>query len=316
MALAEPRIYRATLEAWVGKLALPLAFFVVLTFTAVEQAGLEPWIGGLGLLLVLWLFGVQYLAPMLRNWLQVDERRLEGSLNGRRFSFYWTEVLAAWIFERRQQRFLCIGTRSGTLVLPLRFLNAAAIWRQVQGSVPPEALDEKAIQKLPEYNEWQSAHREQLESERPATVTDHWLIQAGGWAALTFFLLSFTEELSQGKAAWAVIFGLLIVASGLILLSWGITEFGPQHVERNSLFKGGHIDWDEVRWIEVDPFDMVLVLVGEQRTLVLPGPGLWIDRNRGAALAMLLAQTEKRRIPLRRTLGALVRLTRSPRVKK
>lgn len=44
----EPSTYRATKEAWLGQLLLPLAFFAVLTFTALWQTGMNPWVGGLG----------------------------------------------------------------------------------------------------------------------------------------------------------------------------------------------------------------------------------------------------------------------------
>ena len=124
---AEPRTFRATTEAWLGQLVLPLAFFVMLTLTATNAAGLNPLVAEAGLGLILLIAALDYVLPMIRNWLLLDKRSIGGSYNGRNFEIYWSEILAAWIFERGRRSFLCLGTRDGTFVLPLRFFDDCAI---------------------------------------------------------------------------------------------------------------------------------------------------------------------------------------------
>lgn len=91
---AESRTFHATLEAWLGQLLLPAVFFALLTYTAVNAGGLNPWVGWSGLSALGLYAAVDYLLPMLRDWLHVDTRSMEGSFDGRYFHVYWSEVLA------------------------------------------------------------------------------------------------------------------------------------------------------------------------------------------------------------------------------
>lgn len=316
MRSVEPHMFRATPEAWLGQLLLPLTFFTVLTVTAVNSLGLNPWIGGIGLMVLILVASLNYVLPMLRNWVQLDNRAIEGSFNGRYFHIYWSEVLATWVYERSRRRFLCLGTRDGTLVLPLRFLDDQSVWDSVRISVSPAALSEDSIHRLPDYRAWETARSQVLQDAEPSTVTDHWLIQVIGWSGMTFFLFGLIDALGAGMYPQVAVFGLLIVFSGLMLLSWGLTEVNNHCVERYTLFGGWRIAWDEVRWIEVDPLDMVMVLVGDHCQLVITGPGLWAGANKKAALAMLLAQSEKHRIPVRRTPRAVLKISYRTKARK
>jgi hypothetical protein len=307
--------YRATREAWLGQLLLPLVFFALLTFTAVNASGLNPWLGGLGLTILALIAAFDYLLPMLRNWLRTDERAIQGSFDGRNFHLYWTEVLAAWIFRRGRRRFLCIGTRQRTLIVPLRFLDHQAVWECVRQSVPPSALTQGAIQSLPEYHKWQSV-RSALGDGAARTIPDHWLIQVTGWAGMTFFLLGFLEALQSGAIAAAGLQAALAVISLVMLLNWGITEINEQGVQRFTLFGSWRITWAEVRRIEIDPLNAVLVLVGDDCQMVISGPGMWTGAHKKDGLAVLLAQAERHKVPLRRTSWALTRRSRKTSVRR
>lgn len=315
MKPVEPRIYRATLESWVGQLLLPLIFFVLLIISMVNVIGLHLLIGSVGITVLCLVFTLEYLLPMARNWVRLDARTIEGSLNGRYFDLYWNEILAAWLFERGQRRFLCLGTRDGTLVLPLRFFNECGVWEQVQQMVPAEALEDTAMQCLPDYRDWETAREEALAGVEPRAVTDHWLMQVAGWAGL---VCSVWGGIHSGFARMATTALFLGLGGGclFLLLNWGLTEFGAAMIERYTLFGGWSIGWDEIRSIEFGPLDLVIVLVGADRQMVIPGPVFWGGAGKKEALTMLLAQMERRRILLRRTPWALLKVSRKTRVQK
>lgn len=316
MNMQEPRTFRASTEAWLGQLLLPAVFFIVLMATAVNQAGLNPAVAQLILAAGLLVAIFDFLLPMLRNWLYADSRSFEGSINGRYFQIYWTEVIAVWVVTRRWQHFLCLGTRNGTLVLPLRFFDHQAVWRVVQRNVPDSALDEQAIQELPDFQIWDTARRlDKIDLTEPRAVADHWLIQVLGWAGLTFFLFYMAEAIQAQKFQAALACAFMSVVSSLSLIHWGVSQFGPQRVERQTMFGKWVIDWDEVRRIEVDPLDTVIALVGEDSRLVLSGPVWWGRTGKREALAALIAQAERRHIPLRRTVWVVVRFPKGTRIK-
>lgn len=297
---AAPRTFRATTAAWLGQFALPFTFFLLLVLTAMRARVLSPLIGVAGMAAVCLIAVRDYLLPMLRSWLVVDRLTIEGSLNGRPFQIYWTEILAAWLFEHHQRRFLCLGTRYGSLMIPLRFMDHHAIWEYVRASAPPEALREDAIRRLPDFQDWNWRRDQVLQSPVPYLVTDHWLAQILGWAGLTVFSLSLVDTLRGGQILLAALFALLVLGSLSMLLTWGITEFSLDQIRRHTLLGGWSMTWDQVRWIEIDPLDSVLVLVSDDLQMVIPGPGVWRGKRR-EALELLLAQIERRGIPMRRT---------------
>lgn len=316
MKMAEPRTFRATTEAWLGQLLLPFCFFVVLTITAINAAGMSEVAGIAGLAILCLVAGFDYLLPMVRNWITMDVTSIEGSLNGRYFHTYWTEIKAAWLYENRRRRFLCLGTRDGTLVVPLRFFEENEIWKQVQVSAPADALEDNALLRLPDYQQWMATRAKVLDDPGPRQVPDHWLLQVIGWSGVTFFLFGVIQALQESNLVLALIQLSLVGISLLMLAGWGITEVGPQQVCRYTVFGRWAISWDEVRWIEVDQFDAVIVLGGDNRRLVIPGPGVWGAFGKKEALAILMAQAEHRCIPLRRSMLALFRVSHNTRMRR
>jgi hypothetical protein len=288
----------------------------MLTITAINTAGLSPVAGGIGLGVLAVVFTLEYLVPMVRNWLYLDSYSFEGRLDGRYFHVYWYEVLAAWMYEKQRRRFLCLGTREGTLIIPLRFLDYGAVWNWVRGAVPSAALEENAIERLPDFRDWAEARESALEDPTPRQVTDHWLLQVFGWSAVAFFAFHAIEALQTGSMGQATLYFCLIAVSGVMLFSWGVTEIGPEQIRRFTIFGRWAMPWDEVRWIEIDLFDAVVVLVGDNRRLVISGPGMWNIAGKREMMRMLLSQVESRHIPLRRTPLAFFRVSRNTRAKK
>ncbi len=316
MKMAEPRTYRATTEAWLGQLLLPLCFFVLLTITAANTAALSPITAILGLAILCLVVAFDYLLPMLRNWISLDATSIEGSLNGRYFRVYWTELKATWLHENRRRRFLCLGTRDGTLVIPLRFFDEEAVWDRVCVTVPPEALEENALLRLPDYQDWLSTRKTTLDDPGPRQVTDHWLVQVIGWSGISFFMFGVIQAVQENQLVLALVQLCLVGLSLGVLSSWGITEVGPQQVCRYTVFGRWAISWDEVRWIEIDLLGAVIVLGSENRRLVIPGPGVWSAFGKKEAMALLLAQAEHRCIPMRRSMLAMFRVSRNTRKHK
>ncbi len=316
MKMAEPHTFRATMDAWLGQLLLPLCFFIMLTITAINFAGLSPAAGSVGLAVLTLVIAFEYLFPMIRNWLYLDANAIEGSLNGRYFQVYWTEVKATWLYEKQRRRFLCLGTREGTLVIPLRFFDETAVWEQVQDSVPPAALEQDALQRLPDYQDWVAARETILDNPTPRQVADHWLIQIIGWSGVAFFIYGVIHAFRENNLALALVQLCLVGLNLALLVNWGITEISSECVYRFTMIGRWSISWDEVRAIEIDLFDSVIVLVGNDRRLAVPGPGVWNGYGRKEAMALLLAQAERRQIPLRRSMLALFKGSRNTRISK
>lgn len=320
MKVADPRTFRATTEAWLGQLLLPVCFFTLLTITAMNAAGLNPVAAGIGLALLAVLVTFTYLVPMVRNWLCLDGISIEGSLEGRYFQVYWHEILATWLYEDRRKRFLCLGTREGTLIIPLRFFDHAAIWKMVRCFVSPAALEENAIERLPDFQDWEQARgkgrEDATEKPEPCRVSDHWTLQVIGWAGVAFFAFGAIEAWGTGSLAQAIFYLTLAAASLVMLLSWGVTEIGPEQIQRFTVFGRWAMPWCEVRWIEIDLIDMVIVLVGDNRRLVIPGPGIWNFTGKREMMRTLLRQVEQRGLPLRRNPLAIFQFSHNTRAKK
>lgn len=313
----QPRLYRATAEAWFGRFLLPFSFATLLIITAVNAAGLSPALGGLGLMLIAIAGVFEYLLPMLRTWLRLDERSLEVHLGSSRFQVYWTEVIAAWTINRGSHRFLCLGTRQGTAIIPLRFLAADTIWEEIRARVSPAALEPDAIQRLPDFKEWTTTRDLLVNQEfAPRHVVDHWLIQMAGWTGLAFWIITSLEAWAQGQ--WGVL--AMMALPGLLSVSfivrWGITEINPDGIRRRTLFGAWEMRWEDMRWLELDVTGTTLVFGGEDSQIVISGPVLWAGPDRADMLAMIHAQSEARRLPLRKSLWAVLKFSKNTRIKK
>jgi hypothetical protein len=311
----ELRIFRATTGAWIGEFTLPIIFFAVLSYTAVEQIGLPTWVALLGLAVILMIAASEYILPMLRSWIQFGRSTIEGSVNGRAFHLYYAEVLAAWIIERRRQRYLCLGTSTGTIIFPLRFFDDCAVWSEVCMRLPQEVLGDQAIQRLPDYKSWASEQMHYLSmQDTPRAVTDHWSLQIFGWGGLTFALFAAVAGFRYGL--WESGIGFSIMALGCIsvLFRWGITELSTSHVKRNTMFNRYSISWKEVVRIEQDPLGLKLVLVGDNCQLVIPGPSIWSRLGKRPAIDLFETQLRMRCIPVHKTILALVKFSHRTRM--
>jgi hypothetical protein len=73
--------------------------------------------------------------------------------------------------------------------------------------------------------------------------------------------------------------------------------------------------WEQLRWLEMDLTGTTLVLGGENSKMVISGPVLWAGPDRADLLAMIQAQTEARKLPMRRSLWAIIKFSQNSRIK-
>ncbi len=315
MKTLEPRLFRANTAVWAAESLLPTVFFAMLGYTIISHAGVNPEIALLGLGLVVGFVIIEQLVPVLRSWIQFGRSSIEGSVNGRSFQMYYGEVLAAWLVERRRKRFLCLGTRVGTVVFPLHSFNHQDIWSEVSLRLPVESLGVEAVRRLTG-GQTGSGEKDASSGEQdaPRTVADHWTLQIAGWSGITLAVFSAVTAIYAGDYPALLLCGGGVLACLVLLLCWGITEIGPDHIRRSTMFISYSISWVEVMRIERDPFGIRLVLIGEDCRLAVPGPCVWSQLGKDNALEMFESQARERQIPVEETVLALFKFSRRTRM--
>lgn len=223
--------------------------------------------------------------------------------------------------ERGRRRYLCLGTSSGTLFFPLSFLDDATVWNEVVLRVPPAALEPAAIERLPDYQDWARERRAtaSVVNARPeeigmepglSAVADHWTLQIVGWAGLGYCLFAGVSAWSSGRMVELLGFFLLAGACLYGMARWGITLITADQVRRQTFLESRVIAWSDVRWVEIDPLGLALVMGGEKSQLAIPGPVFWSAMGRQRAMKLFYTQLRERGIPLRRTALAVFRFSR------
>jgi len=306
MKTLAPVEFRATTRAWIGELALPLVFMSLLALTAV-RSGLDPLLAAVCLGASISFSLASTMAPMVRTVVLFYRTTLEGMVIGRPFRMFYGEILAAWQMQRRRRSFLCLGTRKGTLFIPLLYLDDSAVWNEVLLRVDPQALRPEAIESLPDYQDWARARQATLvrDSVAPRGVTDHWSLQLLGWGGLSLSVYTVIVSWSTLGLNDLLVYGLICLISLAILLRWGVTYVSIEAVRRVTLISSQHMSWNDVRQVETDPFGLAFVLRSERCKMVIPGPVLWAPAGRLTVLRLFHAQLKAREIPIERTLKAM-----------
>lgn len=311
-----PHTYRATLGAWIGEFGLPVIFFTLLGYIAVSRAGLHPALLIPAVLVIAVVGTKETVLPMLRSWILFDRSIISGSVNGRRFHLFDAEILAAWLVEHKRQRVLCLGTKSSTILFPLQFLDDRAVWEEITRRLPPEALGEQAVQRLPVYRDLFEERGRTLITPTTQVVTDRWMFQIFGWGGLTFSLFSLVASFQNQVIETGLLFGILSLGCAAALVRWGMLEINPRYIIRSTMLTRYSITWAEVVRIEKDPLGLSLVLVGTGCQMALPGPTLWSPVGKKPALELIETQARLRGIPVRSSFLALLKISRRTRIKR
>jgi hypothetical protein len=101
-----------------------------------------------------------------------------------------------------------------------------------------------------------------------------------------------------------------------LLIAIGPLEVTSQSIVHNTPLAKYRIGWDVVRRIEIDPAGVGLVFIGEDKQLIVAGPGYWSAADRARMLSLLQLEVERRQIEVAQTKKAMWRLQRNTKIRK
>lgn len=165
-------LHRGSLDAWLGKLVLPVLFWVVLIATLQRLLSLPIYFAVLGWSLVGLIYSLDVLLPLITNWLVLDSAGMSGCIDSKVINLRWTEVVAVWRSSSlRGWRLICLGTRRETVVLPVRFFDEARLWTRLGAALPPAVFEPCALSNVPDWLKWQRSMVE--EQQRCLEMIEH-----------------------------------------------------------------------------------------------------------------------------------------------
>lgn len=242
--------------------------------------------------------------PMIRTRLVISEDGLTSRANKELYDVKWGDIIAANLFQDngKQSNFIWIATNEAEYTVPLKYLDAQEIWKQVQLYVEPAKLGYKAHQSwLAENEDYQIFTKNNAEIiqtlGKPLIARPPVWFSIFGWFGLIFFgfltTLSLSTEYCWFLAIFFVGFGML---TGLMLLPDRI-EMDAGNISRVIWPFGRYrIRWDEIELIEFCGNFEWLVVYGNKKRLPMWGPGYWRHEGRKEASEFLQAQIEQRKI--------------------
>lgn len=310
-------VFRPTLDAWFGQVILLLVFFAVLVITALNLAVLSPALMWLifALLPSIGLVGGAYAVPILLGRIAVDPLEISANVDGVRLKLPWREVRAARIVVQDREPYLVLGVASGLYVVPLRHFALSPVWSAIQQAAPAEAVRPEALEVY--------AHNDGNEGTSPSLwlvgvlrVSDHRGLSLAAALGAAGFALLFTISLVSHLPGTLVYLAFSLVYL-LALTGIGSTELDPRGVTRRTWLGTSRILWDDLSAVETGPFSLRIVLEGMRgQRLVLFGPPMWAGADSNRAVHFYALQISTRRLPRRRSLAALFKISRSTRVQE
>ena len=217
----------------------------------------------------------------------------------------WRNILLAeHIRQGKRINLMRLATVEGVYDIDLSSFDADEIWRQVQETVPPEALGNEAYKELPAYHAWlQEKERLLSHIEKPLTVRYPGSTQVALLVILLTFViigvLVFTtlDAVARNPLAW-LFFGVLVSGASLGYLS-SVTiklEMNSQEIVSTNLWRRKEMGWEEVKAIENNKRKHRLIFYGEDKSMGVLRPEIWHGENSQSMLNMLNAQIEYRHI--------------------
>lgn len=310
----EARVYRPTLDSWFGRVILPILFLVVLAITALNLYSLSPalmWLV-LAVLPTIGLVGAAYAAPIVAGRIVIDDQGISANVDGMKLRLKWKEVRAAQVIVQDHEPYLMLGVGSGLYVVPLRHFQLSAVWASVRQAAPEEAVEPEALEayERKDANEGISPDLWMVGNLR---VVDHRGLSVAAGLGVAGFLLLFATVLVNGQPGAPVylVFSILYL---LVLTGIGTTDLDPQGLTRRTILGTHRILWDELSEVETGPFSLRIVLVGMRgQRMVLFGPPMWTGPDAVRAVHFFALQISTRRLRRRRSITALVKMSRNTR---
>ena len=153
------------------------------------------------------------------------------------------------------------------------------------------------------------------ESAHNLRVKPHVFVKVLGYGFAALCSLGALMSWQAGQGSVSPYFLLLAVLGILIHLLYGTVEADEYVITYILPLWRFEIRWDEVAYVEVDGDGYSMVFVGEQKRLPIMGPPFWARTNKEELGRLIIAQMEKRHIPLRYTQKAAYRLPKNTRVR-
>jgi len=309
--------FRPGLDTWLGRVALPLTFLLVLAFTAINLLKAHPgymWLA-LTLILTIGMAASVYAIPVIFGQIKVGRSGLWANIDGMRLDVLWKDIRALRVSVQNSEPYLIIGVGAGIFVVPLRQFDVKAIWSAIRQNGPQDAMRPEAFDAYTRNggNEGIPPDLWMVGSLRGADSRG--LVIASGAGTVGFIGL-FVVSIVVGLPG-AMVFLAFSILYLLALLNIGYTELDLRGITRRTVFGTTRIQWDELAAVVMGPFGLRIALEGMRgQRLVLFGPPVWTGTDAARAVHFLALQISTRRVPRRRSLLALFQASRNTRVEE
>jgi hypothetical protein len=290
--------FRPTRKSWLRSLGslLVLAVLLMLAWVIFPAPML--------LLVIIVLFGLlagPELYRFTRTWLMLDENGLRGQVGRRRYDLHWSGVRLARL-EHIQSfgDYLVLVSQSEVYPIPLKGLEAEAIWQAAQTYLPPEAINAEASQKLAE-SQTQAWSAQVAALELPITLpTNPWLVLFLGGSLLLYLWAIFNGAGSIGRdlTTQLCLGGMALFSLGMLLATLQRVHIDDRGLHKRTLLGYYFLGWDEIDLLRIDPTGAMLVFQGIEKRLVLVIPFLAGGRK-ADALGYISYQLHQRGIETR-----------------
>jgi hypothetical protein len=310
----EARVFRPTLDAWLGRVILPAFFLFVLGITAFNLYSLSPalmWLA-LAVLPTIGLVGGAYAAPIVTGRIVIDNHEISANVDGLKLRLGWKEVRAAQVIVQDHEPYLMLGVGSGLYVIPLRHFELSAVWKAVRQAAPEAAVQPEALEAY-ERKDANEGIPPDLWMVGNLHVADHRGLSIAAGLGVAGFLILFVIVLinRQPGAPVYLVFSIFYL---LVFTGIGATELDPEGITRRTMLGTHRILWDDLSAVETGPFSLRIVLEGMRgRRLVLFGPPMWMGPDAVRAMHFFALQVSTRRLRRRRSITALIKQSRDTR---
>ena len=266
-------------------------FWGILLLFAIVLVYLQQWLflgfAGVSLIYVLAL----PLDVFLRSQIQIDEQKISGRISSHKFEILWADIRAVKQVNRDGREYLFVGLDNEVFSLPIRVFDDDQLLKNLRAHLPAIAFEEEAYQTIQKkYKADIMAKAISSKRERSLDIC-LWLFLIVG-LGLGIFLLQ------KGLLSASLMAGLCLIFPGLIglFLSSGKIEADSTSIKISRGFGRFQMNWVDVKKVVFSSRRETLVLVGEDKQLVIPL--LIAGKIRDELLTKIFAFMEKLSIPI------------------